>query len=237
MIFLDRIADAIHRNSRDPEELHRRAQMYDEAVDFKKAAVWHRRAARLGDARSQYRLGHMYALGQGVRENWDRAIKWLTKAAEQGHAEAQLSLGIQYFLSSRNDRDRDLAFKWLRRAYDAGIGDAACPLGQCYIRGCGTPRDTDRGIRILERAADNPPELTEFPEDVYEAALILARLYDEGQYVEADEAKAAEWYRRAADAGCDEAETRLREIEEHRGRMRTESADDADRYVPRDHDI
>ena len=214
MIFLDRIGDALHRNSKDPDELHRRAQMYDEAVDFKKAAVWHRRAARLGDARSQYRLGHMYALGQGVREDRDRSVKWLTKAAEQGHAEAQFSLGVHYYLSDSGDRDYDLAFKWLGRAYQGGVIDAALLLGQCYIYGRGTPKDTETGIRLLEVAADNPPEFTEFPEEMYEAALILAGLYDKGREIQCDEAKAMKWYRRAAEEGSDEAEDRLEELEE-----------------------
>ena len=214
MGFLDRIGDAAHHNSTDIGEILERAKMYDNAGDYEHAAEWYRKAAELGDTESQYRIGHMYSVGMGVPELEDEAVKWFSIAANKGHAEAQFGLGIHYYCD-RDDRDYEKAFRWLKKAYDQGTTDAAFLLGQCYIYGQGTPKDPDKGIEALEMAADNTPEFTEFPEDMYEAALLLAELYDEGDIIQADELKAVQWYERAADAGSDEAEARLVELGVH----------------------
>ena len=209
--FLDRISDAAHHNSTDIDEVMKRARMYDDASDYEHAAEWYRRAAELGDTDAQFRIGHMYSIGQGVPELEDESVKWFSIAANKGHAEAQFGLGIHYF-HSKEDGHYDLAFKWLNEAYGRGITDAAYLLGQCFVYGYGTPKDPEKGISVLEVAADNTPEFTEFPEDMYDAALLIAELYDDGDLVQANEAKAVEWYRRAADAGSDEAEERLIEL-------------------------
>lgn len=46
-------------------------------------------SANQGDAISQYNLGVMYALGEGVRQDDQKALEWYTKAANQGNADAQ----------------------------------------------------------------------------------------------------------------------------------------------------
>ena len=42
-----------------------------------------------GDVVAQYRIGLMYALGEGVALDFAEAAKWFRKAAEQGYAPAQ----------------------------------------------------------------------------------------------------------------------------------------------------
>jgi hypothetical protein len=53
-------------------------------------------AAENGDADAQYRLGQIYASGEGVPEDDTKAFKWFKKAAEQGYAIAQNNLGNAY---------------------------------------------------------------------------------------------------------------------------------------------
>ena len=38
----------------------------------------------------------MYANGQGVKQDYFKAVEWYQKAADQGHAAAQYNLGIMY---------------------------------------------------------------------------------------------------------------------------------------------
>ena len=38
----------------------------------------------------------MYAKGQGVRQDYFKAVEWWQKAADQGDAPAQYNLGIMY---------------------------------------------------------------------------------------------------------------------------------------------
>ena len=53
-----------------------------------------RRAAEHGDAAAQDNLGHMYARGQAVTQDYAEAIRWYRKAAGQGDADAQYNLGL-----------------------------------------------------------------------------------------------------------------------------------------------
>ena len=61
--------------------------------DYATALRLWRPLAKHGDATAQYNLGHMYRLGQGVRQDDAEAVKWYRKAAEQGFAKAQFYIG------------------------------------------------------------------------------------------------------------------------------------------------
>ena len=55
-----------------------------------------RSRAEQGNAFAQWSLGLLYALGQGVTQDYVEARKWYLKAAEQGDAFAQTNLGVLY---------------------------------------------------------------------------------------------------------------------------------------------
>lgn len=67
------------RNDQDVEGDWQAARLYCEA-------------SRYGSAEGQYRLGMLYAAGQGVPKNRDRAAALFTTASTQGHWEAQKML-------------------------------------------------------------------------------------------------------------------------------------------------
>jgi len=52
---------------------------------------------RSGDAGAQNHLGYMYAQGQGVSRDYQKAVKRFRQAAEQGNAQAQHNLGVAYY--------------------------------------------------------------------------------------------------------------------------------------------
>ncbi len=52
--------------------------------------------AEKGNAKAQFTLGLMYTLGQGVPQDYQKAVTWLRKAARQGNASAQSNLGLMY---------------------------------------------------------------------------------------------------------------------------------------------
>ena len=80
--------------------------------------------ANKGDAVAQYNLGLAYALGDGVRQDYDIAIKWFEKAAAQGDAEAQFNIGVLYANGGVDFEQNDtLAKEWLKRACDNGYQD------------------------------------------------------------------------------------------------------------------
>ena len=56
--------------------------------DNQEAVKWYRKAAEQGDAEAQERLGHMYANGEGVPEDYVKAYAWMNLAAAQGRNNA-----------------------------------------------------------------------------------------------------------------------------------------------------
>jgi TPR repeat protein len=51
--------------------------------DLAEAARWYRLAAEKGEAESQFHLGYMLLLGEGVPKNLDEGLMWLERAAAQ----------------------------------------------------------------------------------------------------------------------------------------------------------
>lgn len=81
--------------------------------------------ARAGDAEAQYRLGILYAGGQGLVEDDHDAAMWLRKAADQNHADAQEMLGRLYLQGAGVEEDLFEAMKWFYLAKEQGHADAA----------------------------------------------------------------------------------------------------------------
>ena len=107
------------------EQDHRRGMLFYKGIgvdkDFKKAAMWFRRAADKGHAAAQYNLGIMTYLGQGVEQDYARAAEWFKKAGDQDHAAAQYNLGFLYYEGKGVPKDSLQAYMWIDRA--AGLGD------------------------------------------------------------------------------------------------------------------
>jgi TPR repeat protein len=69
--------------------------------DQAEATQLYRLAAEQGMAGAQYRLGVMYAEGQGMAQDDRESVRWFRLAAEPGNAEAQAGLGLAYGASTR----------------------------------------------------------------------------------------------------------------------------------------
>ena len=67
---------------------------------------------REGEPRAQFRLGIMYARGEGVAEDDAEAAQWLRLAAEQGESRAQVILGAMYARGEGVAEDDAEAVQW-----------------------------------------------------------------------------------------------------------------------------
>jgi len=97
--------------------------------------------AEAGNARAQYRLGTMFAMGLGVPQDYRQAANWLNKAATQGNAHAQNELGVLYDVGRGVPADPRQAARWFRKAAERGIGAAQFNLASLYQQGRGVPLD------------------------------------------------------------------------------------------------
>ena len=93
------------------DELPTRAQQ-EQAEAFQ----LYRLAAEQGIAGAQYRLGVMYAEGQGAAQDDSESVRWFRLAAEQGHGEAQAGLGLAYGTGRGVPQDFVASHMWMTLA-------------------------------------------------------------------------------------------------------------------------
>ena len=89
---------------------------------------------------AQYQLAVMYALGQGVKQDYTKAELWWEKAAEQGHPRAQF-LVCNYFYMPGAMQDYKKAFYWCQKAAEQGESPAQYALSALYTMGQGVTQD------------------------------------------------------------------------------------------------
>ena len=103
--------------------------------DFAAAMRLLRPLADARDAKAEFHLGRMYALGQGVGQDPKQAVAWYRKAAERGDAEAEFVLGVMSLDRSGAPQDASQAVAWLRKAAEKGVFNAQFRLGMMYAKG------------------------------------------------------------------------------------------------------
>ena len=95
-----------------------------------------------GDAGAQTAVGFLYQYGQGIPQDYRKAVKWYRLAAEQGDALAQTHLGLAYEQGYIGFvQDYKGAAKWYRLAAEQGDALGQLLLGNMYERGLGVSRD------------------------------------------------------------------------------------------------
>lgn len=130
----------------------------------------YRRAAHLGHAPAQYRVGTCHEFGiLGCAMEPTTALKWYAKAADQGFPDAELALSHWYLtgtpataLSAEQEvadevilkPSEEEAFTWAHRAADRGHPKAQYTLGYYCEEGIGCEANLARALVWYRRAAE-----------------------------------------------------------------------------------
>jgi len=107
-----------------------------------------------GDAAAQYRLGVMYAKGQGVPRDDKQAAAWYLKAAEQDDTRAQFAIAEMYAKGQGLPQDDKQSALWYLKAADHGFPKAQYTVGLMYAKGQGVPQDFIQAYKWLSLAGD-----------------------------------------------------------------------------------
>lgn len=111
--------------------------------------------AQQGDAPAQFNLGLIYYQGQGVPQDYSKAVEWYTKAAGQKYALAQYNLGVSYRDGHGVLQDYSSAAKWFTKAANQGDAQAQYNLGVMYKKGQGVPQDNDQAKSYFKQSCLN----------------------------------------------------------------------------------
>ncbi len=156
--------------------------------------------AEQGDAEVQFRLGFMYAKGQGVARDYSQAVEWFRKAAEQGLTKAQYNLGVMYHGGQGVAQDDVQAVKWWRKAAEQGDAEAQYNLGLAYRLGEGVAQDDAQAVEWYRKAAEQGDAVAQYN---------LGFMYAKGQGVARDYSQAVAWFRKVAEQGDADAQYTL----------------------------
>lgn len=173
---------------------------YLEKPDYRRAAAFYQKVVAIRSKnvslrnRGRKKLAELYRLGEGVERNLDTAVALLKDAIETGSGDAAyIYAGMLEDGAISDQPDIRGAEKWYRFALKKNYGPAAFALASLYRRGLidkAEPNSLDNmmrlGIAITEkkaRAGDAG------------AAYTLGSLYEMGEDVAADPAKALAWYK------------------------------------------
>ena len=107
-----------------------------------------------GDAAAQYRLGVMYAKGEGVERDDAKAAAWYLKAAIQDDARAQFAIAEMYRDGLGVQKSEKQATTWFLEAADHGFPKAQYVVGLMYAKGEGVSQDFIQAYKWLFLAGD-----------------------------------------------------------------------------------
>ena len=106
-------------------------------------------------------MGYRYTKGQGVSQNYKKAVEWYTKAAEQGHANAQCNLGVFYEKGLGVPQNYEIATCWYALSAILGNARAQYYLGYCFEKGQGISQSWDGAKYWYKKAAEQGSEVAQ----------------------------------------------------------------------------
>jgi TPR repeat protein len=134
------------------------ADQFDEGASaykdgrFETAAAIFEQLAERGDYRAMAILGSMYAGGQGISQNLEKAFHWLKQSAQYDQPSAQYRLGLMYDNGLGVVRNQKKAIRWFQKAAGHRYGPAQIMMGVKYARGEGFKQDKIKAYAWLSLA-------------------------------------------------------------------------------------
>lgn len=126
--------------------------------------------AVVGDKVAQKSLGYKYYYGEGLSQDYTKAIYWYKASASHGYSVALYNIGICYQQGTGVTQSYTEAFKWFLRAAEKGDADAQYNVGVYYKNSkYGIGVDYKESFRWLKEAIKQGNESAQNRiEDIYD---------------------------------------------------------------------
>jgi len=159
-----------------------------------------RKSADLGYAPAQSGLAMTLFAGKLVDKDDVQAIAWAKKSAAQGSPKDQVLLANILFSAPEELMDAPLVYSMLEQAVAQGNAEAKVMLGILLVEGDDDPGEKRRGVQLIVDAAEAQERMGQHE---------LARIYEQGDLLPKDIAKAVALYERSAAGGFEPAKEAL----------------------------
>ncbi len=164
--------------------------------------------AEQGDAAAQLEYGRLLkTTGNGVDQDWGKAISMLQKAAENGNPDAQWEMGLMYEFSDKVQKDEAKALSLYRKSAEGGSAIGLYMVAHCYQHGIAVEEDTTTSDSLYAKAYAELLQLAP-EEDIY-VLNFLGSAYFWGDGITADREKAFHYYLISAQKGNPETQYKI----------------------------
>jgi len=146
-----------------------------------------------GEEQACWQLGEMYAKGEGVTSDRQRAAALIQKSCDKGMVDACMELGTLYMRGFGVPQDPARGLEIYKR-YCNGLQVNGCiALGWTYFTGDGVEKDMNQAFSYFQRACDGGEQI---------GCAGMAEMYLEGRGVKTDYDLALKLYQQGCDANC-----------------------------------
>lgn len=203
------LIDNLQESERD-EWMRQGVECYKKG-DFQNAAFLFRQAAGSGSAAAAFNLGLCYENGEGVRQDYQKALRWYTKGAELGHMRAQCSAGVLCENGGEGafEPRPEEAFGWYLKSAEQGNARARLFLASAYRRGFGCAQDPVAAVHWYTASAEQG-----YAQAQYELGLwYLERARDLNAEMQSEMlTRARIWLEKSAEQGVETARKMLADL-------------------------
>lgn len=199
------IWEPYNANFSEPDNMDQsKKSTFDDDNKHEKDFGWVLFKAESGDIHLQDHLGNLYYYGEGVPQDYSKALLWYQRAAEQGYDRAQYNLANMYNFGKGVSKNYEEAVKWYRRSAEQGFDMAQFNLAGAYFGGKGVPQDYSKAMHWHGLAAE---------QGLAKAQTSMGVMYWKGCGVSPDYSVALSWFRKAMVQGNENAKKFIALIE------------------------
>ena len=114
----------------------------------------------------QYRIGKMFALGYGTKQDYSKAFTWFEKSATAGNKFAQYSLGSLYYYGNGVSQSYEKAFEYYKLSVDPDNAYACYETAKMLRDGIGVEKNTAQADVYFKKAYNSFQKIAaENPDD------------------------------------------------------------------------
>lgn len=119
----------------------------------------------------------MYALGHGVKQDFEKALYWYQQAVKRGYVPALSEEAEMYARGKGTIKDPLKALQLQEHALSMGSVSALHYLGDMYRKGLGVKKDRKKALKFYHKGAIQGDELSQFKLEYYQLNLCERLFY------------------------------------------------------------
>ena len=161
--------------------------------NYYNAKYFYEQAAKGKDKYAYHALGKMFDTGTGTEQDYSKAAEWFLRASQENVPYADYRLGQMFSIGQGVEKDEELSQILYRKALDEFIeqekrqpnASDEFRIANMYLKGLGVEPNPEEAVKWLELCCEKKDPRAQFQ---------LARMYQDGEAIARDEAKAQDLY-------------------------------------------